>query len=191
MKTTLLYINMFLVLATVAFTACVPSTRNKQNQQTPKNVKLHCQYAMYCSGEILDFADIEITYSDSNGKLVTDTITSERKEEESQSLVEWHIDLGINTVPARLFMSSRYLPKPGSDVDNDKTISTTNEMHFSSVNSDQIYNCYQSVESPVNSVKASELNNYFNLVNENPPTLDFTLQSMTSGAFKYELVKND
>ena len=195
MKTTLLHITMFLVLATAALTACVPNLPKKQQatQTSNKNVQLSFQYQMYCECEVLDYADIEVTYNDRSGKLATDTITIEQKEEESQTMVEWHANLGIDTVPFRVYLSYRYLPKPGIDVDADKFIAVNNTMHFSSVNSDRVGDCWRWFDNPIQNVRASKLKDYFDLINENRPTLDCAVQCNTSptAVFEFELVEND
>ena len=165
---------------------------NSSKQQTPKKVRLQYEYSMFCAGDILEFADIEITHTDGNGKFVTETITAEQLED--SSIAHWHANISINTIPARLFVSARYLPKSGIKIDKDKLISTKITLSGSSVNYDQIYyKDVQMIETPVESVRASKLKAYFDLINENPPTLDYTLQESSNEHRwqAYELVKNN
>jgi len=195
MKTKFFYITMVLVLATAAFASCVQNNK----QQTPKKVKLQYEYNMFCSSEILEFADIEVTYADGNGNLVTDTIIAEQQEEsnsDSDTITSFHTNIKIDVVPTRLYMSFRYLTKEGISADTDKSVSTAAKMYLTTVNADQISNFYQSLENPVESVKASELKSYFDKFNENPPALDYTLQELsgairTLGLGSLGLVKNN
>lgn len=184
---------MFLVLATAAFTSCVQ--KNKKQQQTPKEVKLQYEYNMFCPSEILEFADIEVTYADGDGTLISDTITSEQIEvssSDSESMVDFHTNIKINSVPTRLYLTFRYLPKDGVSAGADKSVSTEATMYFSTVNSDQIFDYVQPYENPTKSVKASELKAYFDQFNANPPTLDYTLQEKSVGMMnKLGLVKNE
>lgn len=195
MKTTLFYISMFLVLTGVTFTSCVHTqTQNEKKQQTPKEVKLQYEYNMFCPGDILEFADIEVTYADGDGNLVTDTISSEQQEVssgDSEPIAGWNTNIKINVVPTRLYMSYRYLPKDGISAGQDKLVSTAATMYISTVNADQVLDFYRSVETPDQNIKANELKAYFEQVNENPPTLDYTLQETSGILNKLGLVKNN
>ena len=191
MKKSIFNITLILV-AIMALTSCV---QNNKKQQTPKEVKLQYEYNMFCPSEILEFADIEITYADGDGTLISDTITSEQIEvssSDSGSMVDFHTNIKINVVPTRLYLTFRYLPKDGVSAGADKTVSTEATMYLSTVNSDQIYDYVQPYENPTKSVKASELKAYFDQFNENPPVFDYTLQEKTVGMMNtLGLVKND
>ena len=191
MKKSIFNITLILV-AIMALTSCV---QNNKKQQTPKEVKLQYEYNMFCPSEILEFADIEITYADGDGTLISDTITSEQIEvssSDSGSMVDFHTNIKINVVPTRLYLTFRYLPKDGVSAGADKTVSTEATMYLSTVNSDQIFDYVQPYENPTKSVKASELKAYFDQFNENPPVFDYTLQKKTVGMMNtLGLVKND
>ena len=187
-----------MLIAMIVLTACVQSNQQNNQQEkrqtTPKKVKLQYEYNMFCPSDILEFADIEITYSDGSGNLVNDTISSGQQEgsgSNSESTVDWHTNIKINEVPTRLYLSFRYLPKADVSAGTDKSVSTAATMYFASVNADQIMNFHQSFENPDQSVKASELKAYFDKFNQNPPALDFTLQEMSGLLNKLGLVKND
>ena len=80
-----------MLVAMMMFTSCVQN--NKKQQQTPKEVKLQYEYSMFCPSEILEFADIEVTYANGDGTLISDTITSEQIEvssSDSGSMVDFH-----------------------------------------------------------------------------------------------------
>lgn len=192
MKKLILTATLMLV-AMMVFTSCVQN--NKKQQTTPKEVKLQYEYNLFCPGDILEFTDIEITYADCDGTLITDTISAGQPEvlsDGSKSTVDFHTNIKINVVPTRLYMSFRYLPKPSISAGTDKSVSTAATMYFSTVNVDQIYDGYRSFESPAESVKANELKAYFDQFNENPPTLDYTLQEKSIGVMStLGLVKND
>ena len=162
----------------------------QQKQQTPKEVKLQYEYNLFCHSDILEFADIEITYADGDGTLITDTITSEQTEvssSDSEPMVEYfHTNININAVPTRLYMTFRYLPKDDITVSTDQSVSTAGWIEVDGRLG------YRVCENPIQSVKASELKAFFNKFNENPPTLDYTLQEK-SGILTnaLELVKNN
>ena len=191
MKKSIFNITLILV-AIMALTSCV---QNNKKQQTPKEVKLQYEYNMFCPSEILEFADIEITYADGDGTLITDTITAgqiEVSSSDSESMVDFHTNIKINVVPTRLYLTFRYLPKDGVSADADKSVSTEATMYLSTVNSDQIFDFVQPYENPTKSVKASELKAYFDEFNANPPTLDYTLQEKSIGMMNsLGLVKNN
>lgn len=191
MKKLIFNITLMLVAMMMA-TSCV---QNNKKQQTPKEVKLQYEYNMFCPSDILEFTDIEITYADGDGTLITDTITSEQTEvssSDSGSMVDFHTNIKINAVPTRLYVTFRYLPKDGITAGTDKSVSTAATMYISTVNSDQVLDGHRSYENPTQSVKASDLKAFFDKFNENPPTLDYTLQEK-SGILTnaLELVKNN
>ena len=196
MKKSIINATLMLV-AMMMFTSCVQNNKKQQQaqQQTPKKVKLQYEYNMFCPSEILEFADIEITYADGDGTLISDTITSEQIEvssSDSESMVDFHTNIKINVVPTRLYLTFRYLPKEGVSAGTDKTVSTEATMYFSTVNADQILDYVQPYENPTKSVKASELKAYFDQFNENPPVFDYTLQEKSIGMMNsLGLVKND
>lgn len=183
-----------MLIAMMALTACVQSNQQEKRQTSPKKVKLQYEYNMFCPSDILEFADIEVTYSDGNGNLVADTISSGQQEvpnSDSGSTVDWHTNIKIDVVPTRVYLSFRYLPKADISAGTDKSVSTAATMYFASVNTDQIMNFHQSFETPDKSVKASELKAYFDKFNQNPPTLDYTLQEMSGLLNTLGLVKNN
>lgn len=179
-----------LLVAIIISTSCV---HDNKKQQTPKEVKLQYEYNMFCHSDILEFADIEITYADGDGTLITDTITSEQTEvssSDSEPMVEYfHTNININAVPTRLYMTFRYLPKDDITVSTDQSVSTAGWME---VDGRSGIDGYRVCENPIQSVKASELKAFFNKFNENPPSLDYTLQEK-SGILTnaLELVKNN
>ena len=193
MKKLIFNITLTLV-AMMVFTSCVQNNKKQQQtqQQTPKKVKLQYEYNMFCPSEILEFADIEITYADGDGTLITDTITAGQQEEDTESTVDFHTNISINSVPTRLYLTFRYLPKDGVSAGADKSVSTEATMYFSTVNSDQIFDYVQPYENPTKSVKASELKAYFDQFNANPPVFDYTLQEKSVGMMNtLGLVKNN
>lgn len=213
MKPTLLYIATLVVIACAAFSSC-----EQKSNQSPAHVdSLSIQYSWDCSRELMDYVDIEITYANSNGELVTDTLTRDNISSlslgiqdydglwnyDSTSTVSWNEDIVIDTIPARLYLKARYLIKPGIEVDKDKMIrigssmSIQNTTEFSE-NSDSIpepefelRDYYRVTFCPIHSVRGNKLKAYLELANEEASTLDYTVQRRASDPSIGEFVKND
>lgn len=212
MKPTLLYIATLVVMACAVFTSC-----EQKSDQSPQHIdSLKFQYSWNCSRELMDYVDIEITYANSNGELITDTLTKDNisslslgildydglGNNDSTSTVGWTEDIIIDTIPARLYLKARYLIKPGIDVDKDKMIRIGSSMSFShfgyAEDSDSTFtpkfvmrDYYRVTFCPIHSVRGSKLKTYLELANEEASTLDYTVQSTASDPSTGELVKND
>lgn len=163
----------------------------------------------------MDYVDIEITYANSNGELITDTLTRDNISSlsvgiqdydglwnyDSTSTVGWFEDIIIDTIPARLYLKARYLIKPGIEVDKDKMIRIGSSMcinHYPVQDTDSTYtpnfvmkNHYRVIFCPIHSVRGSKLKTYLDLANEEASTLDYTVQRSASDSSIGELVKND
>lgn len=213
MKPTLLYIATLVVIACAAFTSC-----EQKSNQSPAHVDfLSIQYSWDCSRELMDYVDIEITYANSNGELVTDTLTRDNISSlslgiqdydglwyyDSTSTVSWHEDIVIDTIPARLYLKARYLIKPGIEVDKDKMIrigssmSIQNTTEFSEYSDSipepefELRDYYRVTFCPIHSVRGNKLKAYLELANEEASTLDYTVQRRASDPSIGEFVKND
>lgn len=212
MKPTLLYIATLVVIACAAFTSC-----EQKSNQSPQHIdSLKFQYLWECSRELMDYVDIEITYANSNGELVTDTLTRDNISSlslgiqdydglwnyDSTSTVSWFEDIIIDTIPARLYLKARYLIKPGIEVDKDKMIRIGSSMSlqhsWDSEESDSTYepdfvmrDHYRVIFCPIHSVRGSKLKTYLELANDEASTLDYTVQRRASDPSIGELVKND
>ena len=212
MKPTLLYIATLVVMACAVFTSC-----EQKSDQSPQHIdSLKFQYSWNCSRELMDYVDIEITYANSNGELITDTLTKDNisslslgildydglENNDSTSTVGWTEDIIIDTIPARLYLKARYLIKPGIEVDKDKMIRIGSSMSFShfgyAEDSDSTFtpkfvmrDYYRVTFCPIHSVRGSKLKTYLELANEEASTLDYTVQSTSSDPSTGELVKND
>ena len=213
MKPTLLYIATLVVIACAAFSSC-----EQKSNQSPAHVdSLSIQYSWDCSRELMDYVDIEITYANSNGELVTDTLTRDNISSlslgiqdydglwyyDSTSTVSWHEDIVIDTIPARLYLKARYLIKPGIEVDKDKMIrigssmSIQNTTEFSEYSDSipepefELRDYYRVTFCPIHSVRGNKLKAYLELANEEASTLDYTVQRRASDPSIGEFVKND
>ena len=213
MKPTLLYIATLVVIACAAFSSC-----EQKSNQSPAHVdSLSIQYSWDCSRELMDYVDIEITYANSNGELVTDTLTRENISSlslgiqdydglwyyDSTSTVSWNEDIVIDTIPARLYLKARYLIKPGIEVDKDKMIrigssmSIQNTTEFSEYSDSipepefELRDYYRVTFCPIHSVRGNKLKAYLELANEEASTLDYTVQRRASDPSIGEFVKND
>ena len=214
MKPTLLYIATLVVITCAAFTSC-----EQKSNQSPAHVdSLKFQYSWECSRELMDYVDIEITYANSKGELITDTLTRDSIinskfhtgiqdfdglwNYDSTSIVSWFENIFIDTVPARLYLKTRYLIKPRIDVDKDKMIrigSRLSLQHFwYSEESDSTYepdfvmrDHYRVTFCPIHSVRGNKLKAYLELANEEASTLDYTVQRRASDPSIGEFVKND
>ena len=211
MKPTLLYIATLVVIACAVFTSC-----EQKSNQSPEHVNsLKFQYSWDCSRELMDYVDIEFTYTNGNGELITDTLTRDSISSLSvgiqdydglwnydlTSAVSWAEDIIIDTIPARLYLKARYLIKPGIDVDKDKMIRIGSSMcinHYPVQDTDSTYtpnfvmrDHYRVTFCPIHSVRGSKLKTYLELANEEASTLDYTVQRSASDSSIGELVKND
>ena len=213
MKPTLLYIATLVVIACAAFSSC-----EQKSNQSPAHVdSLSIQYSWDCSRELMDYVDIEITYANSNGELVTDTLTRDNISSlslgiqdydglwyyDSTSTVSWNEDIVIDTIPARLYLKARYLIKPGIEVDKDKMIrigssmSIQNTTEFSEYSDSipepefELRDYYRVTFCPIHSVRGNKLKAYLELANEEASTLDYTVQRRASDPSIGEFVKND
>ena len=212
MKPTLLYIATLVVIACAAFSSC-----EQKSNQSPAHVdSLSIQYSWDCSRELMDYVDIEITYANCKGKLITDTLTRDNISSLSvgiqdydglwnydlTSAVSWAEDIIIDTIPARLYLKARYLIKPGIEVDKDKMIRIGSSMSFShlgySEDSDSTFtpkfvmrDYYRVTFCPIHSVRGNKLKAYLELANEEASTLDYTVQRRASDPSIGEFVKND
>ena len=213
MKPTLLYIATLVVIACAAFSSC-----EQKSNQSPAHVdSLSIQYSWDCSRELMDYVDIEITYANSKGELVTDTLTRDNISSlslgirdcdglwyyDSTSTVSWNEDIVIDTIPARLYLKARYLIKPGIEVDKDKMIrigssmSIQNTTEFSEYSDSipepefELRDYYRVTFCPIHSVRGNKLKAYLELANEEASTLDYTVQRRASDPSIGEFVKND
>ena len=213
MKPTLLYIATLVVIACAAFSSC-----EQKSNQSPAHVdSLSIQYSWDCSRELMDYVDIEITYANSKGELVTDTLTRDNISSlslgirdcdglwyyDSTSTVSWNEDIVIDTIPARLYLKARYLIKPGIEVDKDKMIrigssmsirNTTERSEYSDSIPEpefELRDYYRVTFCPIHSVRGNKLKTYLELANEEASTLDYTVQRRASDPSTGEFVKND
>lgn len=211
MKPTLLYIATLVVMACAVFTSC-----EQKSNKSPQHIdSLKFQYSLDCSRELMDYVDIEITYANSHGELITDTLTRDNISSlslgiqdydglwnyDSTSTVGWFEDIIIDTIPARLYLKTRYLIKPGIDIDKDKMIRIGSSMciqHSPVEYSDSTYtpnfmmrDHYRVIFCPIHSVRGSKLKTYLELANEDPATLDYTVRCTATDASQGELVKNN
>ena len=213
MKPTLLYIATLVVIACAAFSSC-----EQKSNQSPAHVdSLSIQYSWDCSRELMDYVDIEITYANSKGELVTDTLTRDNISSlslgirdcdglwyyDSTSTVSWNEDIVIDTIPARLYLKARYLIKPGIEVDKDKMIrigssmTIQNTTEFSEYSDSipepefELRDYYRVTFCPIHSVRGNKLKAYLELANEEASTLDYTVQRRASDPSIGEFVKND
>ena len=208
MKPTLLYIAALGVVACAVFTSC-----EQNNNQEPEHVDSQGYiYLVNYSQELMDYVDIEITYANSKGELITDTLTKDSMQsivlpypdfdglatDTTRRSATWNKVICIDTIPARLYLKSRYLMKPGIIVDKDIMIPILSDMQIQSrwweSDSTASFKSYgwESMKcDPIHSVRGSKLKAYIDLVNEQPPTLDYTLRRDPSDRTEGELVKTE
>ena len=208
MKPTLLYIAALGVVACAVFTSC-----EKNNNQGPEHVdSLKYLYSVEYSQELMDYVDIEITYANGKGELITDTLTKDSMQsillrfedfdgyarDTTRRSAYWDKMINIDTIPARLYLKSRYLMKPDIIVDNDIMIHFLSEIEMQSrwwesdsTASFKDYGWEYMKCDPIHSVRGSKLKAYIDLVNEQPPTLDYTLRRDPNDRTEGELVKTE
>ena len=208
MKPTLLYIAALGVVACAVFTSC-----EQNNNQGPEHVdSLKYLYSVEYSQELMDYVDIEITYANGKGELITDTLTKDSMQsillrfedfdgyarDTTRRSAYWDKMINIDTIPARLYLKSRYLMKPDIIVDNDIMIHFLSEIEMQSrwwesdsTASFKDYGWEYMKCDPIHSVRGSKLKAYIYLVNEQPPTLDYTLRRNPNGRTEGELVKTE
>ena len=208
MKPTLLYIAASGVVACAVFTSC-----EQNNNQGPEHVdSLKYLYSVEYSQELMDYVDIEITYANGKGELITDTLTKDSMQsillrfedfdgyarDTTRRSAYWDKMINIDTIPARLYLKSRYLMKPDIIVDNDIMIHFLSEIEMQSrwwesdsTASFKDYGWEYMKCDPIHSVRGSKLKAYIDLVNEQPPTLDYTLRRDPDDRTEGELVKTE
>ena len=208
MKPTLLYIAALGVVACAVFTSC-----EQNNNQGPEHVdSLKYMYSVEYSQELMDYVDIEITYANGKGELITDTLTKDSMQsillrfedfdgyarDTTRRSAYWDKMINIDTIPARLYLKSRYLMKPDIIVDNDIMIHFLSEIEMQSpwwksdsTASFKDYGWEYMKCDPIHSVRGSKLKAYIDLVNEQPPTLDYTLRRDPNDRTEGELVKTE
>ena len=208
MKPTLLYIAALGVVACAVFTSC-----EQNNNQGPEHVdSLKYLYSVEYSQELMDYVDIEITYANNRGELITDTLTKDSMQsivlqfedfdgyarDTTRRSAYWDKMINIDTIPARLYLKSRYLMKPDIIVDNDIMIHFLSEIEMQSrwwesdsTASFKDYGWEYMKCDPIHSVRGSKLKAYIDLVNEQPPTLDYTLRRDPNDRTEGELVKTE
>ena len=208
MKPTLLYIAALGVVACAVFTSC-----EQNNNQGPEHVdSLKYLYSVEYSQELMDYVDIEITYANGKGELITDTLTKDSMQsillrfedfdgyarDTTRRSAYWDKMINIDTIPARLYLKSRYLMKPDIIVDNDIMIHFLSEIEMQSrwwesdsTASFKDYGWEYMKCDPIHSVRGSKLKAYSDLVNEQPPTLDYTLRRDPNDRTEGELVKTE
>jgi hypothetical protein len=208
MKPTLLYIAALGVVACAVFTSC-----EQNNNQGPEHVdSLKYLYSVEYSQELMDYVDIEITYANGKGELITDTLTKDSMQsillrfedfdgyarDTTRRSAYWDKMINIDTIPARLYLKSRYLMKPDIIVDNDIMIHFLSEIEMQSpwwksdsTASFKDYGWEYMKCDPIHSVRGSKLKAYIDLVNEQPPTLDYTLRRDPDDRTEGELVKTE
>ncbi len=208
MKPTLLYIAALGVVACAVFTSC-----EQNNNQGPEHVdSLKYLYSVEYSQELMDYVDIEITYANGKGELITDTLTKDSMQsiqlrfedfdgyarDTTRRSAYWDKMINIDTIPARLYLKSRYLMKPDIIVDNDIMIHFLSEIEMQSpwwksdsTASFKDYGWEYMKCDPIYSVRGSKLKAYIDLVNEQPPTLDYTLRRDPNDRTEGELVKTE
>ena len=208
MRPTLLYIATLFVLACAAFSSC----EQNDNQAAEQIDTLKYQYSLDCSRELMKYTDIEITYAKGNGEIVIDTLTIDNMSRlstavrefdgntytlDTTSIMSWIEDIDIDTIPARLYLKSRYLIKPDIDIDNDKMVHIGSRMQiqyiwdWDSTCNFKINGSFRCIDCPIHDVKGSKLKTYLELVNDEPPTLDYILQRKASNRTVGELVENN
>lgn len=208
MKPTLLYIAALGVVACAVFTSC-----EQNNNQGPEHVdSLKYLYSVEYSQELMDYVDIEITYANGKGELITDTLTKDSMQsillrfedfdgyarDTTRRSAYWDKMINIDTIPARLYLKSRYLMKPDIIVDNDIMIHFLSEIEMQSpwwksdsTASFKDYGWEYMKCDPIHSVRGSKLKAFIDLVNEQPPTLDYTLRRDPNDRTEGELVKTE
>ena len=208
MKPTLLYIAALGVVACAVFTSC-----EQNNNQGPEHVdSLKYLYSVEYSQELMDYVDIEITYANGKGELITDTLTKDSMQsillrfedfdgyarDTTRRSAYWDKMINIDTIPARLYLKSRYLMKPDIIVDKDIMIHFLSEIEMQSrwwesdsTASFKDYGWEYMKCDPIHSVRGSKLKAYIDLVNEQPPTLDYTLRRDPDDRTEGELVKTE
>ena len=166
MKRTLLYIAALAVMATTTFTSCVSDYSEKREAYN-----LPVIFSMDFSADLINMADIEIVYTGADGTNIYDTITSEMMDsftvgakvvpqqpdsitgalqpdimEDDSTKLMWQQYVVMKSIPAEMNMSVRFLPKPCSEQDKDRTYYLYDKIHItvadSKHNGKDVYKIY-------------------------------------------------
>lgn len=138
MKRTLLYSVTLLLIASISLSSC----NQNGDYQNKEAHKMQAFYFMDFSRDLINMADIEVTYRLADSHVVIDTLTSDHMESfmihqetieqndsngvlqrvvrEDSTILYWQPDvMEFDSIPARISISVRILPKPLNEVNKD------------------------------------------------------------------------
>ena len=138
MKRTLLYSVTLMLIASISLSSC-SQNGDYQNKEAHN---MQAFYFMDFSRDLINMADIEVTYRLADSHVVIDTLTSDQMESfmihqetieqndsngvlqsivrEDSTILYWQPDvMEFDSIPARISISVRILPKPLNEVNKD------------------------------------------------------------------------
>lgn len=209
MKQTILFLAILVALTGTSLTSCKQSTK----QQKREAFKQMVGYNMYFSRDLIDVADIVVTYTDSTGLDATDTLTFDKIEKymvliennwdfDPDSVYEQVIDsvnllwsaplVVMDSLPARIALKVHFLPKPCSEQNKDTRY---------------ILDCYLQIAAPIKgsnwdfreetnvlkmlNVRGSNVAKALDIVNCDPVVMDYTISRKSPNSTEREIVKNE
>lgn len=138
MKRTLLYSVTLMLIASISLSSC----NQNDNYQNKEAHNMKAFYFMDFSRDLINMADIEVTYRLADSHVVIDTLTCDQMESfmihqetieqndsngvlqsvvrEDSTILYWQPDvMEFDSIPARISISVRILPKPLNEVNKD------------------------------------------------------------------------
>ena len=198
-----------MLIASISLSSC------NQNDDY-QNKEAQAFYFMDFSRDLITMADIEITYRLADGHVVIDTLTSDQMESfmihqetieqndsngvlqsvvrEDSTILYWQPDvMEFDSIPARISMSVRYLPKPYNEECKDTRYNLYNRYGFSVAEEKKDVYSFSKEITRINwnSVRGSNVAKALDIANDNPGTLDYTTRRVEPGSPKLDDSENE
>ena len=173
-------------------------------------------YFMYFSRDLINLADIEVTYRNADGQIVIDTITSNQTDtfqphwktvkmppdssgveqpdviEDDSTILVWPgVAMEFDSIPTRVSFSVRILPKPFNEDCKDNRYKLYLLYGLSVAEDSHDWHAWQNTLLDWVDVRGSNVGKAIDIANDNNTTLDFTTQRMGSNPNEVETVKTD
>jgi hypothetical protein len=220
MKSIIPFSIALMMMAAVAFSSCV-QTDKLEKEAYQESI----QYSMTLPVEVFEFADVAVTYVGDHGILVTDTVTrgqtvpiweavemayleteADQRKSEDTTKVVWQKSVMADSIPARVFISPRFLSKPCAKENEDKKYDLTAYMGYlydTGVEVNELSASYNDSIRPhvrmgkqecffhCSDVSGSKIATVMDNANHDPVTLDFTIRRVNPDSPKLNDYKNE
>ena len=197
----------------------------KQEKEAKEAYQESIDYALTLPIELFEVADVEVTYAGKRGTLVTETVTRDQTvpiweagackyiesdadlhESTDTAKVVWQTSVMADSIPARIFISARALPKPVKKEHKDKRYNLVAYMGYlydTGVEVDKEHdpdpndNFVPHVRMGKQDcflvcidVSGSKIDTFIDIANDKPQSLDFTVRREKPGSKRLKDFKN-